>query len=212
MSEKPVSRLTVIRILEERTDGGEKIVLCRCECGKEVKVQANNLTSGNTRSCGCLRRERQSEANRTHGKYGTPEHASWRDMLARCYNPNVKGYPYYGAIGVVVADRWRGENGFSNFLADMGLKPSPKHTIDRHPNQAGNYEPGNCRWATRKEQSRNRKSNVLLEFDGRKQMMCEWEEENGLNSGMIHARLKLGWSVERAITTPARKLVRKAKP
>jgi hypothetical protein len=122
-------------------------------------------------------------------------------MIYRCHNPNHVGYPKYGGRGVAVCARWR--NSFDSFLVDVGQRPSPKHTLDRFPDQNGNYEPGNVRWATTVEQARNKGDNKVVEFRGRKQSLAAWADELGFNYFTLWSRIeKSGWSVERAFTTP----------
>ena len=118
-------------------------------------------------------------------------------MLTRCTNPQCPKYKDYGGRGITVCERWKE---FTNFLADMGEKPTPKHTIDRFPNNNGNYELSNCRWATNKEQSRNRRNNHVIEAFGKKQTMIEWAEESGIPFRRLQNRLQRGWTAERAIT------------
>jgi hypothetical protein len=120
-------------------------------------------------------------------------------MIRRCTNPDSTGYARYGGRGITVCDRWR--ESFANFLADMGPKPTPRHTIDRINND-GNYEPGNCRWATGKEQCRNTRRNRYIEHDGRRMTQVEWCEETGMIKATLCCRLKSGWSVAAALTTP----------
>lgn len=121
-------------------------------------------------------------------------------MINRCTRPKSLGYRYYGGRGITVCSRWYL---FENFIKDMGKKPSLKHEIDRKNNK-GNYGPGNCRWVTRKENARNKSSNVILDYKGEKRCMKEWAEVFGLNDGVIRTRIfKYGWSVENALETPS---------
>jgi hypothetical protein len=125
--------------------------ICRCACGTEKVVDAYNLKIGVSLSCGCLR----IETVRTHneGVKRTPEYWAWHAMIQRCENPRVKHWENYGGRGITVCSTWRAD--YRNFLVDMGRKPTPKHSLDRYPDNDGNYGPGNCRWATQKEQMRN---------------------------------------------------------
>lgn len=130
----------------------------------------------------------------------TAEYRAWQCMITRCENSNSINYAEYGGSGITVCERWR--NSFAAFLEDMGLKPGPEYTLDRYPNPAGNYEPGNCRWATPKQQARNRRTNLLLTYNGQTKTLAEWAERTGFRGGTIKRRLERGWSVRDAIETP----------
>ena len=131
-----------------------------------------------------------------HGLTGTPEHNIWCGIRRRCRNPRDRIYAYYGGRGIRVCERW---NDFSNFLADMGRRPSPAHSIDRFPNKDGDYEPCNCRWATRQQQMRNKRDNRLLTLRGRTQCAAAWAQELGLSVHTLRRRLYAGYSDEHAL-------------
>lgn len=133
---------------------------------------------------------------RVNGK--TKEYISWDRMKQRCHNPKDVSYYKYGAKGIEVCDRWR--NSFTAFLKDMGTAPSPNHTIDRFPNKTGNYEPGNCRWATPIEQQRNRTNNRIIKAFGSEKTLSEWAEYSGIPKQTISGRLKAGWPINTAVT------------
>jgi hypothetical protein len=138
-------------------------------------------------------------ATTVRGRRASSTYNSWRAMAVRCSDPSCRNYGRYGARGITVCERWRK---FENFLADMGERPKGT-TLDR-VNSNGNYDPGNCRWATPKSQARNRQSNRLLSFRGETRCATEWAELLGINRTTIERRLHYGWPIERALTHPVR--------
>lgn len=133
-----------------------------------------------------------------HGMRRSPEYSSWRSMIRRCEDPQERNFAHYGGRGISVCARWR--HSFTAFLADMGLKPSPRHTIDRR-DVNGHYVPENCRWATNIEQARNRTDSRWLEHGGQRLTVVEWAERIGVDESVIRMRLKRGWSVAEALST-----------
>jgi hypothetical protein len=177
---------------------------CLCECGATTVADGGNLKAGRTKSCGAIGHRPAKYALRKD--YKGHGHATirgtWGRMIQRCTNPKSHNYPMYGGRGIKVCERWRN---LSNFVADMGARPSPQHSIDRYPDKNGDYEPGNVRWATPTEQANNTRSNRLLTAFGKTQTVAEWGRETGLGHDIIEQRVRtLRWSAEKAITTPRR--------
>lgn len=133
-----------------------------------------------------------------HGMSETPIYTSWEGMKRRCYNPRFKHFQQYGGRGIRVCDEW---HKFLAFYADMGEKPSPAHTLDRIDND-GNYEPSNCRWATREEQANNTRSNRNLELNGTTRTVAEWARSLNMHRNTLDERLHNGWPIEKALTEP----------
>lgn len=175
-----------------------------CDCGGTKVLRPNNLTNGKTSSCGCLKHQMMSERRLRHGEsswFGaTKEYQLWKAMRQRCENPKHIAYPHYGGRGIRVFSAWR--KSFKAFLADVGRAPSPQHSIDRI-NVDGHYEPGNVRWATSSEQARNRTTTRRIEWAGASRTPAEWDAVLGLRRGTTAQRLRIGWTVERTLTTPA---------
>lgn len=170
--------------------------VCQCSCGTMKMIAAGSLRQKLTKSCGCLRRE-VGGRDPTHGMSGTPEYAAWQNLIQRCENPNHVDYANYGGRGIHVHPLWK--NNFELFFAEVGSRPSPKHSIDRINNSLG-YVPGNLRWATATQQLRNRRTNRMLTFRGRTQCLVAWAEEIGISKRTLHQRLASGMPVERALT------------
>ncbi len=176
-------RLTVVSRLGGKLGGRWE---CRCECGKRLELTASHLATGNNMSCGCLRTERRRLAKLTHGMSRSPEWNTWRAMVGRCtYEKNEK-YHLYGGKGIKVHPAWLK---FEGFIKDVGLKPTSKHSLDRYPNPAGNYEPGNVRWATQTQQCRNLRDQKRYTAFGKTLCMSEWAEEVGMSVQTLSWRL-----------------------
>lgn len=180
---------------------------CVCDCGGTSATLITKLRTGRTISCGCAKLEKFVDRNTRHGKARTPTFNIWAKMRRRCEAPADPAYPDYGGRGIKVCARWMvGESGmhpFECFLADMGEKPSPLHSTDRIDNDRG-YEPGNCRWATAREQARNRRSNRMVFVRGVEMPVAQACELLGLDHNFVNARLQHGFSWERAISQPKR--------
>jgi hypothetical protein len=198
---KRIGHLVVVS--ENGRKNGRVYWLCLCDCGRETCVISSSLISELTKSCGCSLKNRAiTESKTVHGhtlgKSNSSEYATWSSAIARCTNPKNRMYPNYGGRGITVCDRWRT---FSHFLEDMGLRPSPVHSLDRIDND-GPYSPENCRWATTLEQANNKTMNRIIEFDGERLTVSQWARKIGLQPTTITRRLKLGWSIEDALTRP----------
>lgn len=190
-------RLTVIDYIPGTATKRPRLS-CQCKCGKKVVVLSTNLARKYTKSCGCLNDETRVSANTTHGMTYTKEYDVWKSMIQRCSYEKHPFFKNYGGRGILVCDRWKT---FSNFFADMGPRPA-KATLERKKND-GNYEPGNCCWASRSQQARNKRSNVLITFRGETKTLVEWSELTGIGAHAISARiLRHGYSIEDALTKP----------
>ncbi len=180
---------------------GDIIFRCRCDCGNETRSWSTTLSDGTSKSCGCLNREKVVRSATRHGnsprKKATPEYNSWAAMMSRCRNSRSPEFRYYGGRGITICERWLD---FKNFLSDMGQRPA-KTTLDRIKVNL-NYEPSNCRWATKETQSNNRRCNVLIEYLGKIQSVAQWSRQTGLKRITILGRIARGWSVERTLTAP----------
>jgi hypothetical protein len=178
-------------------------VPCRCDCGVERIVRCGALLGAHTKSCGCFNRDKALKGiRRTHGLSQTGAWRSYHAMLTRCYNEKIPQFKDYGGRGIRVCDRWL--SGFEAFFEDMGERPDGM-SLDRWPDVNGNYEPGNCRWATDEEQHANMRNSSYLEFQGQKKTVSQWAKITGFDRAAIEMRMKLGWSVHDALTVPPEK-------
>lgn len=193
-------RLRVLAAAPRR--GHNPAWFCRCDCGTATVAIASNLRGGNTQSCGCYHAEVTSAVKTIHGRCKSTEYTSHQAMMARCYSSANIGFRLYGGRGIVVCDRWRlgedGKSGFQCFLADMGQKPTARHSLDRI-NVNGNYQPDNCRWATPYDQARNTRRNTWVEFRGHRMILADAIRLSGLNRTLVMQRLARGWAMEAAL-------------
>lgn len=178
-------------------------VYARCVCGRVRSYNASHVFRGRTVSCGCLKGGLCRTARLKHGFSGKQrkscrEYSIWQSMRTRCLNPKAENYPRYGGKGVGICERW---NDFTNFYSDMGAAPTRAHTLDR-VDSTKNYGPDNCRWATTREQSQNRKNVKPLSAFGKTQLLSAWAEELSLDLSTICKRLKRGLSSEQALAAP----------
>ncbi|MDE1009657.1 MAG: hypothetical protein OSB38_28760 [Paraburkholderia fungorum] len=196
------SRLTVIGEPFRTGKWNKWGVRCKCECGAETVALCESLVSENTRSCGCIHREGVAMLNRKHGRSKDSIYSIYLLMVKRCTDPKSHAYHHYGGRGIKVCERWL--ESFENFLQDMGERPEGK-TLDRFPDVDGNYEPGNCRWATWTEQQNNKRDNHVLEVNGVRKTLSEWAAETGISPGTLWNRTQYGWTPHEIVTVPPRK-------
>lgn len=175
----------------------------RCVCGDTQWVTSARLL--HTHACvSCTYRGGAKRHGETASSVVTPEYRAYTNMRERCFNPRHINYPNYGGRGITVCDAWSGPDGFPTFLAAVGRRPSPSHSMGRIDND-GAYEPGNVEWQTDKQQTRNRRSNVLITVDGVTKTATDWSHSLGLKRNVVAARIKLGWDPVAAATTPKHK-------
>jgi hypothetical protein len=197
-------RLEVVGLtFNVRSDQGirQKWCVCRCNCGKYIATPISALNLGRTKSCGCWNRDKFT--NKTHGLTKHPLYQVWCSIVGRCTNEKNSAYVNYGGRGISICDEWRNDaEAFVKWAVLHGWQRGLE--IDRINNE-GNYEPDNCRFVTKNINSRNRRSTHMLTLGGRAQCVTAWAEEIGARPGLIYARLRMGWSVEKALTTPCKK-------
>lgn len=188
----PGERYGNLSVLGEggRSPSGRRTVRCKCDCGRTGVFCLNSLRIGETKSCGCLKVKRLT----THGQSNTPEYRVWAGMIQRCVNENETGWIYYGGRGISVCDEWRAS--FEAFICDMGMRPSGKYSIERIDND-GNYEPGNCVWATRAQQGSNTSKCIKIHLSGQTKTLTQWAAEFGLKPQTVNGRYRSGYRIPR---------------
>lgn len=179
---KRFGRLTALKIVGKR--GKSNLWRCICDCGNETEVSAGDLNSGHSKSCRCYHPAKHGYA--AGGKVAS-ENSIWSHIKARCYNSNNPAYKNYGGRGIKVCDRWL--NSFENFIADMGNRPTKKHSIDRIDNDKG-YSPDNCRWATDIQQNRNTRKNRWIEYGDKRMILTDWAKYLNTSVKNVHKMLK----------------------
>lgn len=203
---KRFGRLTVLGYTGVARNG-HKQVTCQCDCGLFTHVMPTSLRSGATTSCSCMQSEKLIARNKAMVKHGdargykvTPEYRAWAAMISRCHSSTHAAYSLYGGRGITVCERWR--SSFQDFLADVGRRPSRRHSLDR-TNNDGNYEPGNVRWALPEEQVRNRRVTLRYLWKGEWLTIGEIATSTGISQDLLQQRIgKFHWTVEEAVTTP----------
>lgn len=180
--------LTILSKDSVRSVPGQCYVTVQCDCGEVKSVRYASLRSGRTVSCNCLKKTYGLLHGHNRAEQRTAEYKAWDSMLSRCNRPSAKYYNDYGGRGISVCARW---SLFTNFLSDMGNRPSPKHSLDRINNE-GNYGPDNCRWATTLEQSENKRSNIVFEINGVSKCLSAWCRQFGVDYMKVYNRVVIG--------------------
>lgn len=200
---KKYGRLTVLEFVETKEEQKGKYVRyyrCKCDCGNEIVVRGSALRNGNTKSCGCYRKEYVTQKNTTHGMTDTRIYRLYRSMVDRCYNPNNKSYADYGGRGIEICKEWKGEGGFENFyIWSMSNGYQEDLSIDRINNDSC-YSPDNCRWVDAITQANNKRNSKKYTWNGETHSLPEWGriKPNGLGYRTLVGRIYSGWSIEDA--------------
>lgn len=196
-------------------EGKYWLVACRCECGAERPVKTMALYAGRSKMCAYgkhfptepihgMCRMRDENGKTIRNKF-TPEFEAWRSMKKRCLLDNFPQFKDWGGRGITFCERWKV---FSNFLADVGMRPGRGYSLDRYPNVNGNYEPGNVRWANRIEQQNNTTQNHFLEHGGKRMTIADWARETGADVVLLYSRVRQGWDDARILTEPVHNTAR----
>ena len=208
---KNFGRLTAIKTIETGNNRRTKWI-CKCDCGNTIVVRTDALTSGKTKSCGCYKKDKVKERFFKHGLSNTRLYNSWADMKARCNHKNCCSYKDYGGRGIKVCDEWNGKNGFAEFskwALENGY--SDNLTIDRI-DVNGDYNPDNCRWIPKSEQSSNTRRTKKYEYMGETHCISEWAKIKGMSVSTLTNRLKRsGLTIEQALNEPLQRGKRKWK-
>lgn len=199
---KRVGKLVVVALSNEKHRRALWWI-CQCDCGNTTKIQTAKLNHERVFSCGCLMEESREKLGLTfkHGLTNTRTYRIWKGMRSRCLNKNYHSYQDYGARGITICAQW---NDYQNFLTDMGIAPNGM-SIERKNNE-GHYSPDNCIWATPRQQARNTRRNIVIEFRGERKTLIEWAENCDIKYATLKQRYKAGWNIESIFTTPARKV------
>lgn len=196
---KKFNRLTVLEFIKSKP---RNKWLCECDCGKKILVPGYKLKTGHTKSCGCFKIEKFRNMTTKHGVSVKSRkiHSAWHDMIARCYNKDLKTYKNYGGRGINVCQEWRDNiEVFHKWCMNNGFRKDL--TLDRKDNN-GDYSPSNCRWVSQQMQCKNRSTNVFIEHNGRKETLTDTAKRYGLTPQSIRYRLRKGWSMKEALESP----------
>lgn len=191
---KKKNKLTVVGLADKSPADKKWYIKCVCDCGNTVEVLPYQFEKGIIKSCGCLRK---NSPNYKDGRTKHSLYSLWKTMIDRCENPEHHKYKQYGLRGIKVCSEWHDFWCFVRWSDSIGGRPQG-YTLDRINNN-GNYEPSNCRWATSKQQSHNRTSNKIIEYNGVSKPLCEWANDLGIKPKTLASRLAKGWDIEKAL-------------
>ena len=189
--------MTVLRLDESQHNKHQAYWVCKCDCGKEFVARGDSIRCGAYTSCGCNIHKHRGRF--THGEYKTRLYTIWADMKHRCVSPYTANYKHYGGRGITLCDEWMEFEPFRDWALSNGY--ADNLTIDRI-DVNGNYEPRNCRWVTRQQQSLNTRRSLFFEYNGKTQTLYEWSNEYGILYDTAYSRFKRGWSIDEILTTP----------
>lgn len=200
MTGQRFTRLVVLRRVHSDKNGNARWS-CQCDCGKVIETHGFNLRNGASKSCGCLTTDQLRERTTSHQMSKSPEYVCWASMIQRCTNPRASKYNLYGGRGITVCSEWI--QSFERFFADMGPRPSPEYSIERTNGNEG-YHPGNCRWATNKEQANNTTQNVMVTYQGKAMTLQQAIDASAspIRWRTVRTRINLDWPLNDALTIP----------